>query len=169
MWVFDRVKKKKKDNCEDDCNALSNSGYLNWILENALSLSLSKLCFMYVNQRKLLKFAVSFSFSTYHGPFHTLPFIMGVNIVYIFVNKSIALHFVEPILAHKSTWRKSEYPKVSVLLSLVHRPPAGLFSDTGPRGEWNVHGASQLGLVYFPLLSNKRHFLVLMAWKRECN
>lgn len=26
---------------------------------------------------------------------------------------------------------------------------------------------SQLGLVYFPPLSNKRHFLVLMAWKES--
>lgn len=26
---------------------------------------------------------------------------------------------------------------------------------------------SQLGLVYFPLLSNKHHFLVLMAWKES--
>lgn len=26
---------------------------------------------------------------------------------------------------------------------------------------------SQLGLVYFPLLSNKRHFRVLMAWKES--
>lgn len=61
----------------------------------------------------------------------------------------------------------SESPKVSALLSFATHSPAGLFSNKGPRGEWNVLGASQLGLVYFPLLSNKRHFLVLMAWKEN--
>lgn len=58
-----------------------------------------------------------------------------------------------------------ESPKVSLLLSFVPHSLAGLFSDKGPRGERRALGASQLGLVYFPLLSNKRHFLVLMAWK----
>lgn len=52
-----------------------------------------------------------------------------------------------------------------MLLSFSPHSPAGLFK--GPRGKGNVLGASQLGLVYFPLLSNKRHFLVLMAWKES--
>lgn len=52
-----------------------------------------------------------------------------------------------------------------MLLSFSPHSLAGLFK--GPRGEWNVLSASQLGLVYFPLLSNKRHFLVLMAWKES--
>lgn len=34
----------------------------------------------------------------------------------------------------------------------------------GPRGEHDVPGASQLGLVYFLLLSNIHHFLDLMAY-----
>lgn len=46
-------------------------------------------------------------------------------------------------------------------MHLAHRQACSLTG--GPRGERNVPGASQLGLVYFPLLSIKHHFLLLIA------
>jgi len=63
--------------------------------------------------------------------------------------------------------REGESPKVSLLLNFVPHSLAGLLSNKGPRGEQRPLCESQLGLVYFPPLSNKRHFLLLMAWKES--
>lgn len=94
----------------------------------------------------------------------SLPsWMLGVSIVRIFVNN--ALLSLLPLVALRVNLKEASSPKVSLLLSFVPHSLAGLFFDKGPRGEQSTLRASQLGLVYFPLLSNKRHFLVLMAWK----
>lgn len=58
---------------------------------------------------------------------------------------------------------RGEPPKVILLLSFAPPSLAGLFSNKGAMEEQSTLGASQLGLVYFPPLSNKCHFLLLMA------
>lgn len=80
----------------------------------------------------------------------------------VFANKSIAFCF------HISNIGIQVQPKESlqrlVCSWAVHLAHRRVCSPTrGPRGEGNVPGASQLGLVYFPLLSIKHHFLVLIA------
>lgn len=81
-----------------------------------------------------------------------------------FVNKSIAFCFHTSNIGIQVQPKAAESLQRSVCswaVLLAHRQVCS--PTRGPRGKRNVHGASQLGLVYFSLLSIKRHFLVLIA------
>lgn len=77
-------------------------------------------------------------------------------------------HSLEPLLALQVHLKEAVSLQRSVCSWALDLTPWQVYSPTkGPRGESSALGGSQLGLVYFPPLSNKRHFLVLMAWKES--
>lgn len=97
-------------------------------------------------------------------PISHTSWILGVNVVCIFVNKSVALQSLGPLLALKEAVSLQR----STCSWALYLTPWQVYSPTKGQGEeWSALGVSQLGLVYFPPLSNKRHFLVLMAWKES--
>lgn len=101
------------------------------------------------------------------GSFRASSWIFGVKIVRVFVNKSMPLDGI--------IWRLQVCLKEAASLQrsacswALHLARRQVYSPTkGPRGEKrSALGVSQLALVYFPLPSNKRHFLVLWLGKES--
>lgn len=94
---------------------------------------------------------------------------LGVNTFFcIFVNKNHNSSLPGIIIAIAGPLGKRSEPQRSFCSWALYLNPWQVYSPT--KGQWeeqSILGASQLGLVYFPPLSNKRHFLLLMAWRES--